>query len=252
MARRLRKGSAPFRKEDDVLNTATLADRPIAPAMPAIPCIPPYAPGTPGMPGMPGFGGGSKKSKGKMAKAQKPAKGKSRSGNPAKRAALESGEVQLLNGSRVYLVGGRFESAGRLSLTGAAKLTGADHLALEAGQDLLFERARAELPDTVDDVLRIRVHELLRHVGSALRGLLQIRLVGLRSLWRLLKGLLLETGELGDARALIERHRPVCDGLLVGQDVHRVVRVPVGQHDLLRRRDGYGLGRFAFGQEVQK
>jgi signal recognition particle subunit SRP54 len=35
---------------------------------------------------MPGFGG-SKKAKGRMAKAQKPAKGKSRSGNPAKRAA---------------------------------------------------------------------------------------------------------------------------------------------------------------------
>jgi signal recognition particle subunit SRP54 len=44
------------------------------------------------MPGMPGFGG-SKKSKGKMAKAQKPAKGKSRSGNPAKRAAAESGAL---------------------------------------------------------------------------------------------------------------------------------------------------------------
>ena len=42
------------------------------------------------MPGMPGFGG-SKKSKGKMGKADRPAKGKSRSGNPAKRAALESG-----------------------------------------------------------------------------------------------------------------------------------------------------------------
>ena len=46
--------------------------------------------GMPGMPGMPGFGG-SKKSKGKMAKASRPAKGKSRSGNPAKRAAVESG-----------------------------------------------------------------------------------------------------------------------------------------------------------------
>lgn len=46
--------------------------------------------GAPGMPGMPGFGG-SKKSKGKMAKSQRPAKGKSRSGNPAKRAAVESG-----------------------------------------------------------------------------------------------------------------------------------------------------------------
>jgi len=46
--------------------------------------------GMPGMPGMPGFGG-SKKSKGKMGKADRPAKGKSRSGNPAKRAALESG-----------------------------------------------------------------------------------------------------------------------------------------------------------------
>ena len=48
--------------------------------------------GMPGMPGMPGFGGGSKKAKGKMAKTTRPAKGKSRSGNPAKRAALESGE----------------------------------------------------------------------------------------------------------------------------------------------------------------
>ena len=46
--------------------------------------------GMPGMPGMPGFGG-SKKSKGKMGKADRPAKGKSRSGNPAKRAAVESG-----------------------------------------------------------------------------------------------------------------------------------------------------------------
>ena len=46
--------------------------------------------GMPGMPGMPGFGG-SKKSKGKMAKSSRPAKGKSRSGNPAKRAALETG-----------------------------------------------------------------------------------------------------------------------------------------------------------------
>ncbi|MHB1164947.1 MAG: signal recognition particle protein [Candidatus Nanopelagicales bacterium] len=43
-------------------------------------------PGMPGMPGVPGIGG-SKKSKGRMAKAGKPAKGKSRSGNPAKRAA---------------------------------------------------------------------------------------------------------------------------------------------------------------------
>jgi len=49
-------------------------------------------PGMGGMPGMPGFGG-SKKAKGKMAKAQKPAKGKSRSGNPAKRAAAESGAL---------------------------------------------------------------------------------------------------------------------------------------------------------------
>jgi signal recognition particle subunit SRP54 len=48
--------------------------------------------GMPGMPGMPGFGG-SKKSKGKMAKAPKPAKGKSRSGNPAKRAAIDTGAV---------------------------------------------------------------------------------------------------------------------------------------------------------------
>lgn len=39
---------------------------------------------------MPGLGGG-KKSKGKMAKAIKPAKGKSRSGNPAKRADQEAG-----------------------------------------------------------------------------------------------------------------------------------------------------------------
>jgi signal recognition particle subunit SRP54 len=46
--------------------------------------------GMPGMPGMPGFGG-SKKAKGKMAKSSKPAKGKSRSGNPAKRAAVETG-----------------------------------------------------------------------------------------------------------------------------------------------------------------
>jgi signal recognition particle subunit SRP54 len=43
--------------------------------------------GMPAMPGMPGFGG-SKKAKGKMAKATRPAKGKSRSGNPAKRAAI--------------------------------------------------------------------------------------------------------------------------------------------------------------------
>ena len=47
---------------------------------------------------MPGFGGGSKKAKGKMAKSTKPAKGKSRSGNPAKRAALESGEGVLESG----------------------------------------------------------------------------------------------------------------------------------------------------------
>jgi hypothetical protein len=40
---------------------------------------------------MPGFGG-SKKAKGKMAKSSKPAKGKSRSGNPAKRAVIDSGE----------------------------------------------------------------------------------------------------------------------------------------------------------------
>jgi signal recognition particle subunit SRP54 len=46
--------------------------------------------GMPGMPGMPGFGG-SKKSKGKMAKGVKPPKGKSRSGNPAKRAAVGTG-----------------------------------------------------------------------------------------------------------------------------------------------------------------
>jgi signal recognition particle subunit SRP54 len=46
--------------------------------------------GLPGMPGMPGLGG-SKKAKGKMTKAARPAKGKSRSGNPARRAALESG-----------------------------------------------------------------------------------------------------------------------------------------------------------------
>jgi signal recognition particle subunit SRP54 len=49
--------------------------------------------GMPGMPGMPGFGG-SKKAKGKMAKSQKPAKGKSRSGNPAKRAAIDAGVDQ--------------------------------------------------------------------------------------------------------------------------------------------------------------
>ena len=48
--------------------------------------------GMPGMPGMPGFGGGSKKSKGKTAKSVRPAKGKSRSGNPAKRAAIASGD----------------------------------------------------------------------------------------------------------------------------------------------------------------
>jgi signal recognition particle subunit SRP54 len=45
-----------------------------------------HARGMPGMPGMPGMGG-SKKSKGRMAKSGKPPKGKSRSGNPAKRAA---------------------------------------------------------------------------------------------------------------------------------------------------------------------
>ena len=46
--------------------------------------------GMPGMPGMPGFPGqgGSKKAKGRMTKTERPAKGKSRSGNPAKRAAL--------------------------------------------------------------------------------------------------------------------------------------------------------------------
>ncbi|MBI1351665.1 MAG: signal recognition particle protein [Actinomycetales bacterium] len=48
--------------------------------------------GMPGMPGMPGFGG-SKKSKGKMAKSSKKGKGKARSGNPAKRAAQERGEL---------------------------------------------------------------------------------------------------------------------------------------------------------------
>ncbi len=46
--------------------------------------------GMPGMPGMPGMGG-SKKARGKMAKSTKAAKGKSRSGNPAKRAAVGSG-----------------------------------------------------------------------------------------------------------------------------------------------------------------
>ncbi|CAB4746717.1 MAG: signal recognition particle protein, partial [Actinobacteria bacterium] len=42
------------------------------------------------MPGMPSMGGG-KKSKGKMAKPAKQAKGKSRSGNPAKRADQGAG-----------------------------------------------------------------------------------------------------------------------------------------------------------------
>ena len=42
-------------------------------------------PGMPGMPGLPGQGG-SKKAKGRMARTERPAKGKSRSGNPAKRA----------------------------------------------------------------------------------------------------------------------------------------------------------------------
>ena len=48
--------------------------------------------GMPGMPGMPGFGG-SKKAKGRAAKASKPAKGKNRSGNPAKRAAQATGSL---------------------------------------------------------------------------------------------------------------------------------------------------------------
>jgi signal recognition particle subunit SRP54 len=45
-------------------------------------------PGMGGMPGLPGMGG-SKKSKGRMVKAAKPAKGKRKSGNPAKRALGE-------------------------------------------------------------------------------------------------------------------------------------------------------------------
>ncbi len=48
-------------------------------------------PGMPGMPGIPGMGG-SKKAKGRMAKTERPGKGKSRSGNPAKRAAGPSSE----------------------------------------------------------------------------------------------------------------------------------------------------------------
>src|SRR5688572_23936774 len=47
--------------------------------------------GMPGMPGMPGMGGGGAKRKGKQ---QKKAKGKSRSGNPAKRAAEERAAAQ--------------------------------------------------------------------------------------------------------------------------------------------------------------
>ena len=51
--------------------------------------------GMPGMPGMPGFPGmgGSKKAKGRMTKTERPAKGKNRSGNPAKRAALPSADA---------------------------------------------------------------------------------------------------------------------------------------------------------------
>jgi signal recognition particle subunit SRP54 len=45
-------------------------------------------PGMGGMPGLPGMGG-SKKAKGRMVKAAKPAKGKRKSGNPAKRALGE-------------------------------------------------------------------------------------------------------------------------------------------------------------------
>ena len=47
-------------------------------------------PGMGGMPGLPGMGG-SKKSKGRMVKAAKPAKGKRKSGNPAKRALGQEG-----------------------------------------------------------------------------------------------------------------------------------------------------------------
>lgn len=50
--------------------------------------------GMPGMPGMPSMTGGGKKSRGKMVKSAKPVKAKKgRSGNPAKRAAQDSGTL---------------------------------------------------------------------------------------------------------------------------------------------------------------
>ena len=165
-----------------------------------------------------------------------------------RKAALQ--RLRLLR--RDALSGVADGAARQLSLPRAAELAGADHLALDAGQHLLLERARAKLADAVDDVLRVRVHELLSDISSTARGLRHVRLVGLRRLRGLLEGLLLQRRKVGDARPLVQREGAVGERLLVREDVHRVVRVPVRQHRLLRRGDGHSLWRFAFSQKVQK
>ena len=68
--------------------------------------------GMPGMPGMPGHGLG-KKAKGRQEKQQKQAKGKRRSGNPAKRAQEEAAAVGEAGSSVRLGVRPRWEDSGR-------------------------------------------------------------------------------------------------------------------------------------------
>ena len=60
--------------------------------------------------------------------------------------------------------------------TDPPELAGADHLALDPGEDLLLQRARAELANAIDDLLGVRVHVRADVLHGGVTRLLQVRL----------------------------------------------------------------------------
>jgi hypothetical protein len=149
--------------------------------------------------------------------------------------------------------------------------------AFDLRQEVLGEVTCAELADTVDDLLVVRVHVLvdvrdarlacrvdhrLRSfqrsggVDCALcgtRGCRQTGLVGRGGLPSHTEALLLLRREVSHARALEGRVGLGAHGVLIGHKLLGVDRVPVGQHRLLGQgRQARSLGDLAVSQKVSQ